>query len=85
MSVVPKPNKTQAVRSLLATDKYSASDIAAMTGVSYSLVTAARRKMRLNDSRDILPGKVSRLQREVRELRRKMAEIEAAVLGAVQK
>lgn len=84
MGLVAKSTKTQRVRSLLQTTSMSASEIATVTGASYALCTAARRKMRLDISRDILPGKVAKLERDAREMRRRLLRLESVISASLQ-
>ena len=70
--------KSERVRSLLNTGEYSPVDIASMVGVNYSLVTALRRKMKIQSGRDTAAFRLSKLEQETRDLRRMVQDLQAA-------
>jgi hypothetical protein len=65
-------DKSNRVRAILAQSNMCAADIAMEAGVSYQLVTALRRKMRLRYDGDTVARRVAILEQEVRDLRKRL-------------
>ncbi len=65
-------SKSEHVRQLLVSDEYSPADIADIAKCSYQLVTACRRKLRQPSENETITRRISILEQEVRDLRKKL-------------
>jgi hypothetical protein len=73
-----KATKSQKIITLLKTTDYSAADISDIAHCSDSLVTHQRRKLNFRSHQETIAWRISRMEREVRELRdvvRQLAEM----------
>ena len=72
-----KKTYTAQVKDLLITSGMSATEIAEICGCSYQLVTFCRRQLNLPHARQTTQQMLSRLEKEVRELRREVMRLVA--------
>ena len=70
-----RKSHTVRVATLLVTTVYSAREIADMCGCSYQLVTHVRRQLNLPHANQTREQMLARLERELRDLRRKITEM----------
>ena len=67
-----RKSHTVQVKTLLVMTQYSAREIAEMCGCSYQLVTHVRRQLNLPHANQTREQMLARLERELRDLRRKI-------------